>query len=132
MHFADFSELSSRQAKQQAQNMSAMALETTDRTSVVCTTLHHIGTTTAISIAKQFKLYACDQDGGQIDTFVRHVKIFFDNNAENATVYITLEPCVHHGNTPPCVDALLQAKVDKVVVATQDPNPMVNGKGLEI
>ena len=51
--------------------------------------------------------------------------------AEGATLYVTLEPCVHHGKTPPCVDGILQAGVGRVVVAVQDPNPLVNGRGLE-
>jgi len=50
--------------------------------------------------------------------------------AEGATVYVTLEPCSHHGLTPPCVEALVQAKVAKVIVAMQDPNPLVSGSGL--
>jgi diaminohydroxyphosphoribosylaminopyrimidine deaminase/5-amino-6-(5-phosphoribosylamino)uracil reductase len=48
-----------------------------------------------------------------------------------ATVYVTLEPCSHHGRTPPCCDALIAAKVAKVVVATGDPNPLVSGQGME-
>jgi diaminohydroxyphosphoribosylaminopyrimidine deaminase/5-amino-6-(5-phosphoribosylamino)uracil reductase len=50
--------------------------------------------------------------------------------AQGATVYVTLEPCSHHGRTPPCADALIGAGVSKVVVATQDPNPNVAGNGL--
>jgi diaminohydroxyphosphoribosylaminopyrimidine deaminase/5-amino-6-(5-phosphoribosylamino)uracil reductase len=49
--------------------------------------------------------------------------------ARGATVYVTLEPCCHHGRTPPCVDALLEAGVARVVAAMQDPNPKVAGKG---
>lgn len=49
---------------------------------------------------------------------------------EGATAYVTLEPCAHHGRTPPCCDALVRAKVARVVVALQDPNPLVAGHGL--
>lgn len=49
--------------------------------------------------------------------------------ANKATLYVTLEPCSHHGRTPPCVEALIQAKVAKVVIAMEDPNPLVSGKG---
>ncbi|NOX92429.1 MAG: bifunctional diaminohydroxyphosphoribosylaminopyrimidine deaminase/5-amino-6-(5-phosphoribosylamino)uracil reductase RibD [Gammaproteobacteria bacterium] len=52
------------------------------------------------------------------------------NGAKGATAYITLEPCCHHGRTPPCSDALIAAGVSRVVVAMQDPNPQVAGQGL--
>ena len=52
------------------------------------------------------------------------------DKAKGATAYLTLEPCSHHGKTPPCADALMEAGVAKVIAAMQDPNPLVAGQGL--
>lgn len=50
--------------------------------------------------------------------------------ARGATAYITLEPCAHTGKTPPCTDAMIRAGITRAVVATEDPDPRVNGRGI--
>ena len=52
-------------------------------------------------------------------------------SARGKTAYVTLEPCSYHGRTPPCTDALLEAGIKRVVVAAKDPNPRVDGNGLQ-
>lgn len=53
-------------------------------------------------------------------------------NAEGATLYVTLEPCCHYGKTPPCTEAILEHKIARVVIGSRDPNPKVSGKGAAI
>ena len=53
-------------------------------------------------------------------------------SAEGATMYVTLEPCCHHGHQPPCTDAIIEHKLARVVIGSRDPNPLVAGKGVKI
>ena len=53
-------------------------------------------------------------------------------SAEGAVIYVTLEPCCHHGKTPPCAEAIIEQKIRKVVIGSRDPNPKVAGKGVQM
>ena len=53
-------------------------------------------------------------------------------SAEGATIYVTLEPCCHYGKTPPCTEAIIENKINRVVIGSRDPNPKVSGKGAKI
>ena len=53
-------------------------------------------------------------------------------NTAGATMYVSLEPCCHHGRTPPCTDAIIAAGVKRVVIASDDPTPKASGRGLGI
>ncbi|SDL07201.1 bifunctional diaminohydroxyphosphoribosylaminopyrimidine deaminase/5-amino-6-(5-phosphoribosylamino)uracil reductase RibD [Natronincola ferrireducens] len=55
-----------------------------------------------------------------------------DYTAKGATMYVSLEPCSHYGKTPPCVEAIIKSKISRVVIAMEDPNPQVAGKGIRI
>ena len=66
-----------------------------------------------------------------------HAEVNAINSVENkslikdSTIYVTLEPCCHHGKTPPCVDKIVANGIKKVVIGIKDPNPLVCGKGIE-
>lgn len=70
------------------------------------------------------------QKAGQLHAEVYALQMA-GQQAKGATAYVTLEPCSHFGRTPPCADALIQSGVKRVVIAMQDPNPNVAGKGIK-
>lgn len=67
---------------------------------------------------------------GEAHAEVNALKMAGDR-AEGATIYVTLEPCSHFGKTPPCADLIIEKKLKKVVIASNDPNPLVAGRGIE-
>ena len=71
------------------------------------------------------------EKAGQNHAEINALNSIKDNNAKDATVYVSLEPCSHQGRTPPCVSALIKAQVAKVVIAMIDPNPLVSGNGIQ-
>lgn len=63
-----------------------------------------------------------------------HAEVNTINNSpitEGCTLYVTLEPCSHHGKTPPCTELIIKSKIKKCVIATLDPNPLVSGRGIK-
>lgn len=59
----------------------------------------------------------------------RHALANCTENPEGATMYVTLEPCCHHGKQPPCTEAVIQSGIQTVYIGSRDPNPLVSGKG---
>ncbi len=52
--------------------------------------------------------------------------------AKGATIYVTLEPCSHYGKTPPCAESIVKMGISKAIIAMKDPNPLVEGRGIDI
>lgn len=73
--------------------------------------------------------------GAHLRAGLEHAEVIALNiagkNAIGATLYVTLEPCNHHGRTPPCTEAIIKSGVKRVVIATLDPNPLVSGGGVK-
>lgn len=70
------------------------------------------------------------QRAGSAHAEVMALQAAAGQDLQGATAYVTLEPCAHHGRTPPCCDALVEARIGRVLVALQDPNPLVAGQGI--
>ncbi len=68
---------------------------------------------------------------GDLHAEAAAIKACADKNLEGATLFVNLEPCCHHGKTPPCTDAIIERRIGEVIIATLDPNPKMNGKGVE-
>ncbi|TFF35626.1 bifunctional diaminohydroxyphosphoribosylaminopyrimidine deaminase/5-amino-6-(5-phosphoribosylamino)uracil reductase RibD [Mucilaginibacter psychrotolerans] len=74
---------------------------------------------------------------GEAHAEVNAVNMVINNHAnyadlmQNSTIYVSLEPCAHHGKTPPCADLIIRHRIPKVVVGCRDPFPQVDGKGIE-
>jgi diaminohydroxyphosphoribosylaminopyrimidine deaminase / 5-amino-6-(5-phosphoribosylamino)uracil reductase len=78
-----------------------------------------------------FKGHTQPRGGAHAEIMALRAAAELSVNVKGATVHVSLEPCAHHGRTPPCTSALIAAGVGKVVVAILDPNPLVAGKGVQ-
>lgn len=78
----------------------------------------------------KFVLGATEEAGGAHAEIVALRKA--GRAAEGSTMYVTLEPCAHHGRTPPCAEAIIAAGVRRVVIGLADPDPLVDGRGIEM
>ncbi len=70
-------------------------------------------------------------EAGQNHAEINAIESADTENLKDSTLYITLEPCCHHGKTTPCTDAIIKHKIKRVVIATLDPNPLIAGNGVK-
>jgi len=115
--FSDFD----RWAMQRALELAARGLETTDPNPRVGCVIAH---------GEEVVGEGWHQRAGEAHAEIAALAAAAER-AAGASVYVTLEPCSHQGRTPPCVDALIAARVKRVVYAATDPNPLVDGRGAE-
>ncbi|MBU0508173.1 bifunctional diaminohydroxyphosphoribosylaminopyrimidine deaminase/5-amino-6-(5-phosphoribosylamino)uracil reductase RibD [bacterium] len=73
---------------------------------------------------------ACHRRFGGEHAEIALIRALSSDEARDATIYVNLEPCCHVGKTPPCTDALIRARVARVVIGHEDPNPLVQGRGI--
>ena len=69
---------------------------------------------------------------GEEHAEINAIKNVSPTKLKSATMYVTLEPCCHYGKTPPCVDAIIQSGIKRVVIATKDPDERVFGRGIDL
>lgn len=83
-------------------------------------------------IVKNGRIIGQDITENTVNSMRREALAACTEEPEGASIYVTLEPCCHYGKQPPCVNAILEAGIRRVIIGSSDPNPLVAGKGIRI